>query len=489
MLQPPGLYTAAEMRAVEAQTLAMLGVDESVLMERAGGAAFAFLRERWPRARRLVVVCGPGNNGGDGYVLARLAHIATLAVSVLELESERPRPPAAAAARAALLAAGLTPERFRSDALAEADVIVDALLGIGCARAPEGPLAAAIEAINRFPSEVLAIDLPSGLDADTGATPGVAVRATATVSLIAWKRGLFTAEGPDHAGERVLRGLDVPAGAYTVDDAVTHLDARACLAPFGRRRRAAHKGDHGHLVIVGGDHGYAGAPRLAAEAALRCGAGLVTVATREAHVAAQAAALPEAMWRDVADGAALAPLLERADAVVIGPGLGQGTWGRGLLDAALASGVPAVLDADALNLLAGSTHTAQDWILTPHPGEAGRLLGSDARRVQADRFAAARALCDRYRGVVVLKGAGTLIADRDGLALCSAGNPGLAVAGMGDLLAGVIGALRVQGQGAVTAARCGVWLHAMAGDAAARAGERGLLPRDLLPELRRLVNP
>jgi hydroxyethylthiazole kinase-like uncharacterized protein yjeF len=366
---------------------------------------------------------------------------------------------------------------------------VDGVLGIGLARAPEGAVAQAITAITRAGRPVLALDLPSGLDADTGATPGVAVRATATVAFIAWKRGLFTAEGPDHAGERVLRTLDVPAGAYAVDDAVLMLDARACAAQFRPRRRNAHKGEHGHLLIIGGDTGYGGAPRLAAEAALRVGTGLVTVATRPANAAAQAAALPEAMWVGVDDAAALAPLIARAEAIAIGPGLGTEAWGRALLEAALASGLPLVVDADALNLLAGRGLTRADWILTPHPGEAGRLLGCDARAVQADRFSAVRELVARHHGVAVLKGAGSLIADRDATVLCAAGNPGLAVGGMGDLLTGVIGGLYAQGWSASAAARCGVMLHAEAGDTAARDGERGLLARDLLPALRAGVNP
>jgi len=258
------------------------------------------------------------------------------------------------------------------------------------------------------------------------------------------------------------------------------------------RARDSHKGDHGHVLCVGGDSGSGGAIVLCAQAALRGGAGLVSVATRAEHVAALLARQPEAMVHGVDSGEAFAPLLRRADVVAIGPGLGQGEWGRALLDAALRCGKPLLLDADAINLVAeAQSALPATTIVTPHPGEAARLLASTAARVQADRGAAARALVDRLGCVVVLKGAGTLVASPDGRFACiAAGNPGMATGGMGDLLAGVIAALRAQGLEGFDAAACGALLHAAAGDAAAEAGGmRGLLPCDLLPQLRRLANP
>lgn len=258
------------------------------------------------------------------------------------------------------------------------------------------------------------------------------------------------------------------------------------------RPRDSHKGDNGHVLCIGGDHGSGGAIVLCAQAALRAGTGLASVATRAVHVPALIARQPEAMAHAVESAEALAPLLARAGVVAIGPGLGRGEWGEAMFAAALAAAKPLVLDADALNLLAAAPRALPaGTIVTPHPGEAARLLGSDTAAVQADRNGAALALVERYEAIVVLKGAGTVVAARDRTPrTIAAGNPGMATGGMGDLLAGVIAALRAQGLPAFDAAACGALLHAHAGDLAAReGGMRGLLPSDLLPCLRRCANP
>lgn len=258
------------------------------------------------------------------------------------------------------------------------------------------------------------------------------------------------------------------------------------------RPRDSHKGANGHVLCIGGDHGSGGAIVLCAQAALRTGAGLASVATRAAHVPALLARQPEAMAHAVESADALAPLFARASIIAIGPGLGQGAWGRAMLAAALAASKPLVLDADALNLLAAAPRALPaGTILTPHPGEAARLLDSDIASVQGDRNAAALALLQRYGAVVVLKGAGTIVAAPGRIPrVVAAGNPGMATGGMGDLLTGVIAALRAQGLDAFDAASCGALLHAHAGDLAAREdGMRGLLPSDLLPWLHRCANP
>jgi NAD(P)H-hydrate epimerase len=273
--------------------------------------------------------------------------------------------------------------------------------------------------------------------------------------------------------------------------AVQVLRAQALAGFLRPRARDSHKGDNGHVLCIGGDHGSGGAIMLCAQGALRSGAGLVSVATRGEHLGALLARQPEAMVHAVDSAHALAPLLQRADCIAIGPGLGRGRWGRALFDAVLACGKPSLLDADALNLLAESPRMlAAGTILTPHPGEAARLLDCDTDQVQADRHAATAALVARYACVVVLKGAGTLVAT-NGRAPClvDAGNPGMATGGMGDLLSGVIAALRAQKLDAFDAAACGALLHAAAGDVAARDGMRGMLPSDLLPHLRACANP
>lgn len=492
MPSPFPLFDTAALRALEARGIAEAGGDAFALMARAGLAGWRVVLKRWPQALRIVVVCGPGNNGGDGYVLARHACEAGRDVRVLHLSAHAPASGLARRACAEYVAVGGIVEET-AGAIPDCDLIVDALFGIGLSRAPDVATAALIEAVNAHPAPVLALDVPSGVDADTGGAPGVAVVADGTLQFIGRHRGLRTGVALDHCGRLELATLALSDAAFDGVAAAARAYRADALSRFlPLRPREAHKGRNGHVLCIGGDSGSGGAIVLAAQAALRAGAGLVSVATREAHIAPLLARAPEAMARAVADAAELAPLLERATVVVIGPGLGQGDWGRTLLAAALASGKPCVLDADALNLLAAAGATLRaDAIVTPHPGEAARLLGCSIAQVQGDRFASAAALQARLGGVVVLKGAGTIVqASGAAPAVIAAGNPGMAVGGMGDLLAGVIAALRAQGFSPADAAVAGALLHAAAGDAAAREdGERGLLPSDLLPWLRRLANP
>ena len=490
------LYSAADTRALDRLAAGRIGGgggDE--LMRRAGRAAYRRLRERWPRARRLCVFCGAGNNAGDGYVIARLARGDGLDAYVYCLADPAALKGAAASAFQAAAAAGVEPRRWTAvlsdDAAGRADVIVDALLGTGLARELQGQWKDAVERINAASAPVLAVDIPSGIDADTGRRQGAAVRAELTVSFIGLKKGLFTADAPDHCGEIVLEDLDTPADIYAqVEDQVETQarllrgDAIPALPP---RPRTAHKGDHGHVLIIGGNDGMAGAAILAGRAALRVGAGLVTVATRPRHVTAVVAAQAELMARGIENGADHDALLSRATVVVIGPGLGQDEWAREALAKTVEKRPPAVIDADALNLLAQEPTSYENAVFTPHPAEAARLLGVSTQEVMDDRFKAAGQLHERYAGVVVLKGAGTIIAPP--LAVCPNGNPGMATAGMGDVLSGVIAALIAQGLSPAAAAQLGVSLHARAADADAREhGERGMRAGDLSPHLRRLVN-
>ena len=484
------LFDVAALRAIEARAEKSSG-DARELMRRAGQAAWRELLQQWPQAQRLLVVCGPGNNGGDGYELARHAQQSGRQVRVVRLAVHSPRTEPARRACADFAAAGGRIDVF-AGGLEPADLVVDALFGIGLSRPPDASATALIEAINRHPAPALALDVPSGIDADRGSAPGAAVVATSTLEFLVPKAGLRTGVALDHVGARAVALLDVPPSADIAGACAEGLQAAALARWLRPRARDSHKGTHGRVLCVGGDHGSGGAIVLCAQAASRSGAGGTQVATRAAHVTALLARLPEAMGDVVDDGAALSLQLGRADVIAIGPGLGQGEWGRGLLATALTAGKQLVLDADALNLLAShSQPLPADSILTPHPGEAARLLDITTREVQNDRFRAARALCERHGCVVVLKGAGTIIAAPEQTPrVIDAGNPGMAVAGMGDVLTGVIAALSAQGLSAFDAASCGALLHAAAGDAAAREdGERGLLPTDLLPWLRRLANP
>ena len=492
MASPLPLYAPEQLRELEARGIAACDGDGFALMARAGQAAWRSLLKHWPRAMQVVVACGPGNNGGDGYVLARHALASGRAVRVLRLDAHAPATPLAQRAREEFIAAGGKVDMFDGE-IGDADLIVDALFGIGLSRAPDAATSAFIAAINAHSAPVLALDVPSGTDARSGHAPGVAIVADRTLQFIARHRGLRTGVALDHCGELELASLDLADAAFDgIAPAALAYRADALPAFFPLRPRDSHKGRNGHVLCIGGDHGSGGAILLGAEAALRSGAGLVSVATRETHVAPILSRRPEAMAHAVDDAGALVPLLERAGVVAIGPGLGQGEWARTLLDAVLASGKPCVVDADALNLLAQSGGGLRDVdVVTPHPGEAARLLGIGTNDVQADRFAVAQALQARLGCTVVLKGAGSIVASADlPPAVICAGNPGMAVGGMGDLLTGCIAALRAQGFPAHDAAVAGALLHAAGGDAATRDdGERGLLPSDLVPWLRRLANP
>ncbi|MDN5924051.1 MAG: NAD(P)H-hydrate dehydratase, partial [Xanthomonadales bacterium] len=334
---------------------------------------------------------------------------------------------------------------------------------------------------------VLSLDVPSGLSADHGQPLGPCIRATATASFVAWKRGLFTAQAGDYCGALSLHDLALPQAAYAAQQADAHL---LRIQPLPPRHLDSNKGNYGHVLAIGGDLGMAGAIRLCAEASLRCGAGLVSVATRAVHISAINAARPELMAHAVEDGAALKPLLERASVLALGSGMGQGDWGQFVWRAALETGKPMVLDADGLNLLSTQPRSLpQHTVLTPHPGEAARLLDTDVTAVQADRYAAVRSLAAKFQCVAVLKGSGSLMANPAGeVAVCPWGNPGMASGGMGDVLTGVIAGLLAQGLTPWQAACLGVGLHARAGDVAAQAGQRGLLASDLLLPLRYLLN-
>ena len=483
------LYDGNALRVLEKRAAANCAGGAFELMQRAGQAAWRSLLEHWPQAQRIVVACGPGNNGGDGYVLAALAHRSGRDVRVVRLDV--PRGELAQRACEDYLALGGQAEQF-NDALPAADLVVDAVFGIGLVRAIDGTALVMIDAINLQPAPVFALDVPSGVDAERGCVAGAAVVAARTLQFVAPHRGLATGGALDHVGTLGIASLDIEASVFAgIPIAATLLRADALIDWLHPRRRDSHKGDHGHVLCIGGEAGSGGAVMLCAQAALRCGAGLVSVATRIEHVSPLLAHCPEAMVHAVETADALAPLLARATLVAIGPGLGQSPWGRMLLDLALASQKSLVLDADALNLLAATPRTlSPDAILTPHPGEAARLLAINTADVQADRFDAARRLADNFNCVVVLKGAGTIVAAPGEIPrVVAAGNPGMAVGGMGDLLTGVIAALRAQGLSAFDAASCGALLHAAAGDAAAGEGERGLLPSDLFAPLRRLANP
>jgi len=483
---PTSLYTAAQVREIDARLIAA-GTPGFELMQRAAHAAWRSLRRRWPDEQRITVMAGHGNNAGDGYLIAALAQRGGRQVQVLAVGDPQQLRGDAAQAFAVAREAGVSVLPWTPEASLHG-VLVDALLGTGIFGEVREPYASAIRAMNDSPQPVLAVDLPSGLCADTGRVLGHAVSADLTVSFIGLKVGLLTGQGPDRVGELVFD--DLQADRAILDQIQPSLE-RLCAAnlpTLAPRKPTAHKGSFGQVLVIGGDLGTGGAALLSAEAALRCGAGMVTLATRPEHVTASLVRRPEIMCSGVESTYAMTTLIQRADVLVIGPGLGQAPWGRSLLSLAPQCRVPQVWDADALNLLAaGAVELPADCLLTPHPGEAARLLGITVGEVQADRPAATRMLASRYGCAVLLKGAGTLIADPAGrLALCDRGHPAMASAGLGDVLAGVAGALLAQGLAPFDAACLAVWLHAVAGERLGKQG-RGLAAADLIPVIRQLL--
>ncbi len=486
---PQALFGAAQVRELDRIAIEERGIDGYELMTRAGTTAFRILLQRWPRTRHMVVLCGSGNNGGDGYVVARLARAAGMSVRLIEVAP--PKSKTAARACQDYRSAGGEVEPLSSGIPFDgADVVVDALLGTGLEREVAGDYQQAIDLLNRHSAPVLAIDIPSGLHSDTGGVMGRAVRADATITFIGMKLGLFTGRGRAFCGELIFDDLAVPDAVYL---GVSPLARRIVPSPELldplRRSQDAHKGAVGRVAVVGGEYGMPGAPQMAAHAAYRTGGGLVRVITRPGHTAGMAAVCPELLVTGADDPALIRPLLEASDVIAIGPGLGQGAWGQAMLSVALDSRRPLVVDADALNLLAQESSQHREWVLTPHPGEAGRLLGTSAAAVQADRVEALRRLAERFGAVVVLKGSGSLVGEPDSVPwLCDGGNPGMATGGMGDVLTGVIASLAAQGLPLQRAARLGVWLHAAAADHAVRTvGEMGLMASDLHPYLSRLL--
>ena len=491
------LYTAEQVRRLDKCAIeghAIPGID---LMERAGGSTFDAARLTFPSARKYLVFCGGGNNGGDGYIVARLAREAGLEAVVCALKDPTDLQGDAAIAAERWGQAGGEVQFWPFDKLEACDLVFDALLGTGLDREPAGDYGAAVDLINQSGKAVVAVDIPSGLNADTGVAMGRAVEADMTVTFIGAKRGLFTADGPDYAGEVSFYDLETPQSVRDSEPDYGILIQESLLGQlFPKRRRNSHKGSYGWMLGVGGNSGMSGAIRLAGEAALRSGAGKVTLATRSEHAALVNLACPELMVRGVEKAQQIQELIGQVDVLVSGTGLGQTSWSQDMLQACLKATSPVVIDADGLNLLArlsleSTVLPRNNWILTPHPAEAGRLLNCSSRDIQSDRVGAALRLAERYEAVVALKGCGTVIAEPLGrYAICPFGNPGMASAGTGDVLAGVIGAMVAQGLDLWHAALAGVLAHALAGDlAAAQSGERGMLASDITAHLPAVLNP
>jgi hydroxyethylthiazole kinase-like uncharacterized protein yjeF len=453
------IYLTDEIRRIEQAA----GNVTPPLMQRAGAAA-ADLAARLAsdKQKDILILAGPGNNGGDAKVVASLLRDQYFRVTLVD----KPE---------------LPPERSWG-------LVVDGLFGIGLARDVDGEYARLVDYVNRQRCPVLALDIPSGLHSDTGRVMGRAIRASHTVTFIGLKPGLLTLDGPDHCGEITVADLGLPPQSATAWVASAELFRNA----LRRRPRNFHKGLAGSLGILGGARGMSGAALLAARAALKLGAGRVYAGMLDEALPVDLAA-PELMLRHADDA-----LGQDLNALVVGPGLGQSERAETLVGAALASDLPCVLDADALNLISENAdlrhacaRRSAETIVTPHPAEAARLLAENTAAVQADRVKAARMLAENLNAHVVLKGNGSILAARDRhWFINTTGNPGMASAGMGDVLAGMLGALLAQGYSGETALVVGAHLHGAAADELARAGigPIGMTATELVDAARRLWN-
>lgn len=503
---PQYLYTCEQTRLLDQAAIEQTNISGIVLMKNAARAALSVLIDTWGQSRRIVVFCGSGNNGGDGYLLAGLAAQKKIPVSVFSLAT--PSSLSGDVQKAYYFAIGegaevLPVQNISADTLDDA-IVVDAMIGSGFHGELRDNVRQTCALIRRTNSPVLALDIPTGVNGDTGVACEGAIKADVTVTFVAVKQGLLTASGPEYCGKLFFDNLAIPDHIYQhVDRPVERISQITKLMP---RSADSHKGDYGRVLVVGGDLGMGGAALLAAESAMRAGAGGVMLATRPEHVAAALVRTPEVMSVGINSGPELEDYTAKADVLIVGPGLGQSAWSQQLLYFALKAQVAKIIDADALNLIAqrfvscdqDTTTTEEAWdknsyhkigfVMTPHPGEAARLLGCSTAEIANDRFAAVTALHKKYGGISVLKGAGTLIADEQGSTLTNVGNPGMAVAGMGDVLTGIIAALVAQGMTLKEAAVAGVCIHGHAGDCASQDGQVGILASDLMPFIRQLVN-
>lgn len=525
---PDNLYCVESVVRLEQAAIQHYGIPAYDLMKRAGAAVFYIIQARYSQSKKLLVLCGAGNNAGDGYVVARLARQAGYDVRVIALVE-----PALLKNEASLAyqdwlqhfsdeneCAEITADILDEDKtglswLDDAEIIVDAILGTGITRDVSSLWSSWIAAVNGSAKPVISVDIPSGLFADTGHVAGTAIQATITVCFIGLKQGMFTAQGNDVCGEIIFDNLAIPDEVYAHIQPDARLVKAVDYSLLAKRRASSHKGCFGHVLIVGGNQGMPGAVILAARAALRTGAGLVTVITIRQHLEAISSAVPEAMVKtssiEADDGLSIEtlfkePFIEHVTHVAIGMGFGQDEWSLQMLRHCLQLQKPMLIDADALNLIAKHGLTASNFsrisplVITPHPGEAGRLLAKNeiytTADVQKDRFVAVKKLHAMFQGhescTVILKGSGTLIYDGRTTKVCCLGSAAMAAPGMGDVLSGIIIALLAQYKvfADVTSsdiAELGVCLHAAAATRVSGDKTRGLLASDVIDALATVV--
>ncbi|MCW8090776.1 NAD(P)H-hydrate dehydratase [Alteromonas sp. ASW11-130] len=488
---PYKLYRADQVRDNERTAAENSGCDMFALMQRAGASVFRQSEQLVPDAQSILVLVGQGNNAGDGYIAATHFKNAGKQVVLCAVEPERELNGDAGRAQAYWLSTGGKIETYSNSYLEQADLVVDALLGTGINSAVRKEFSLIIDNLNASDVAVISIDVPSGLDANTGQALGQCVQADVTLTLVGIKIGLTTGAGKQFCGKLAFDDLGIGKAFKSLAKSCASVLTIEQFDSMKPRNINSHKGSYGRLLCIGGNKGTAGAIRLSSEAALRSGAGMVRTYVHSSSVVQVSAGRPELMVTD--EG--LEKALEWSTCVIIGPGLGQDDWAEEAFQMALKHCQhhckPLVIDADALNLLSkqATAYTINDCILTPHSGEAARLLGVSVEDIEGERFNYARQCAQRYHALCVLKGAGTIIDNESTTWVCAHGNPGLATAGSGDVLSGILGALLAQGMSTELACKYGVTLHAKAGDEVAETyGQRGMIASDLFAAVRNLLN-
>lgn len=503
---PHHVFTTQEIRLIEQDHAQNHNGHCYDLMEKAGRSVFEELLKVNMHLKMVYVLTGKGNNGGDGYIVAAylLKHripFRIFAIGVPRGDSE------AYTAYSYFCKIGGKVEYELPDLIAEAnsgnspDLVIDALLGTGLDSEPRDPYGQWINFINSTKAYVISVDVPSGVNADTGKVYTDSVIANKSVCMIGLKPGLLTGDAVDYVGDIIVRHLGIDVNSYHGRFNPLEMDGVSCLPIFLAnyedilvdlpvRPLSAHKGDSGRLLIIGGAKGFGGAISICGQAAMRAGAGLIKVATHPHNVPAINASYPELMTVDFEDLESVKEAIKWTDVIAIGPGLGVNDHSSQLLDLVLSSDKPAVVDADALNIMANEGMSfSKRVILTPHPGEAARLLNCTVDKINSDRYHAAYELQQKCGGIVLLKGAGTICCDGKYITVIKEGSPAMASGGMGDLLTGIIASLKAQGLTLHQATIAGACVHGRAGFLSGEnCGIIGTLARDLLPYVRYLVN-
>jgi ADP-dependent NAD(P)H-hydrate dehydratase / NAD(P)H-hydrate epimerase len=494
---PQRAYTATQVLENEAEISLKQKIALLALMEKAGNACFRFIQDNYPHVGNIIVLCGKGNNGGDGFVIARLAQEMGIKATVYLTADKESLVGEAKAAFNQLLTTNATiifqselqlTTRFLQDN--DFDLVVDALFGIGFKGKLPQYYNELINAVNTYPATVISVDVPSGVDATTGYVATTAILADITVTFIVFKQGLLTGMAAQYVGQLYLADLGLGEQFHQAVVSSVEIQGQSNIPEKPQRHASSHKGDIGLLLTVGGNKGMPGAIRLSSESALRSGASLVAVCCHQENDSIVLNGRPELMLApDDSNQLVESHFYQKAKVMLCGPGLGKNTWSVALFNQVMASEKPCVIDADALHLLAKNCQHRDNWVLTPHPGEAAVLLNCSVADIEKDRFNAVRNISQQYGGICILKGAGSLISDGKTVWINTSGNSGMATGGMGDVLSGIISALMMQSLTQADAARLAVFIHGRSADIIAnKQGKIGLLASDLFPEIQQLIN-